>query len=212
MRSRLPSRGEEIANAVSHGVACLAAVVAVPVLVLAALERGDAAAVVGVSIFGGAMVMLYFVSALYHAVPYNRPAKHILRVLDHAAIYLLIAGTYTPFTLGVLRGPWGWTLFGLVWGLALLGIALKVAAGVHSPRRAAWLYLGMGWLVLIALNPLLASVPGWGLFWLFAGGAAYTVGVVFFLFERMRYAHLVWHLFVMAGTACHFIAVLRYAA
>ena len=192
MDKRLQSPEEEFANAASHGLACLAAVVAVPVLVIAALQHGGAA-VVGVSVFGAAAVLLYFVSALYHAVPHHGRAKQVLRVLDHAAIYLLIAGTYTPFTLGVL-------------------IAFKVMAGVHSPRRAAWLYLAMGWLVLFAIKPLLASVPGWGLFWLAAGGLSYTIGVAFFLIERIRYAHLVWHLFVIAGTACHFIAVLRYAA
>jgi hemolysin III len=157
------------------------------------------------------MVLLYLTSALYHALPRNR-AKRIFQVLDHAAIFLMIAGTYTPFTLGVLRGPWGWTLFGLVWGLALAGVVLTVVGGVRYPKLMTGLYLAMGWLILVAVKPLWLRVPSWGLFWLFAGGIAYTVGVVFYSAKRVCYSHFVWHLFVIAGTACHFIAVLRYAA
>ena len=136
----------------------------------------------------------------------------MFQLLDHGAIYLLIAGTYTPFTLGVLRGPWGWTLFGCIWALAVAGIVYKAVGGVRHPRLSAGLYLAMGWLVLVAAKPLWHAMPGWGLFWLAAGGVAYTAGVGFFAATRLRYAHFVWHLFVLAGTACHFIAVLRYAA
>jgi hemolysin III len=207
----MQSLGEEIANSVSHGVGLLAAVTAVPFLVVAAVERGDAAGIVGASIFAATMVLLYLASTLYHALPDNR-AKHVFRVFDHAAIYLLIAGTYTPFTLGVLRGAWGWTLFGLVWGLALIGVIVKAVGGVRQLRVSTGLYLVMGWLILIAAKPLWLRMPSWGLFWLFAGGMAYTVGVAFFRAERVRYAHFIWHLFVLAGTACHFIAVIRYAA
>ncbi len=210
-RERAQSLGEEIANSVSHGVGLLAAVGAVPFLLVAAIERGEAAGIVGASIFATTMVLLYLTSMLYHALPANR-AKRVFRVLDHAAIYLLIAGTYTPFTLGVLRGAWGWTLFGLVWGLALVGVVVKAVGGVRHLRASTALYLIMGWLLLIAAKPLWLRMPPWGLFWLFAGGLAYTLGVAFFRTDRVRYAHFVWHLFVLAGTACHFIAVIRYAA
>jgi len=203
--------GEEIANSVSHGVGLLAAVGAAPVLVVAAVWRGGAAGVVGASVFAATLVMLYLASTLYHAMPVSR-AKRVFRRLDHGAIFLLIAGTYTPFTLGVLRGAWGWTLFGLVWGLAAAGIVLKATVGVRYPLVSTAVYLGMGWLILIAVKPLWTLVPMWGLFWLLAGGLAYTVGVAFYAAQRVRYSHFVWHLFVIAGTACHFVAVLRYAA
>jgi len=210
-RDRTPSLGEEIANSVSHGVGLLAAVAAAPVLVLSAVRHGGTAPIVGASVFAAAMFLLYLTSTLYHALPRNR-AKRVFQVLDHSAIFLMIAGTYTPFTLGVLRGAWGWTLFGLVWGLALAGIVLTAAGGVRYPKLRTSLYLAMGWLILIAVKPLWLRVPSWGLFWLFAGGIAYTVGVVFYAAKRVRYSHFVWHLFVIAGTACHFIAVLRFAA
>jgi hemolysin III len=208
---RPQSLGEEIANSVSHAVGLLAAVVAIPVLVLSAVRRGDAAGIVGASVFAATMVLLYLTSTLYHALPRNR-AKRVFRVLDHGAIFLLIAGTYTPFTLGVLRGTWGWTLFSLVWGLAAAGMVLKAMGGVRYPILSTCLYLGMGWLVLIAVRPLWLRMPPSGLLWLLAGGLAYTAGVAFFAAERIRYSHFVWHLFVLAGTACHFLAVLWYAA
>ena len=208
---RQQSLGEEIANSVSHGVGLLAAVVAAPVLVVAAAGSGRAADIVGASVFAFTVVLLYFTSTLYHALPLSK-AKLVFRVLDHGAIFLLIAGTYTPFTLGVLRGAWGWTLFALVWGLALAGILLKAVGGIRYPVLSTSVYLAMGWLLLIAIKPLWNLVPIWGLFWLLAGGLAYTAGVAFFAVRRVRYSHLVWHLFVMVGTACHFVAVLRYAA
>ncbi len=211
-RERAQSFGEEIANSISHGFGLLAALVGTPVLVTAATQRGDVAGIVGASVFATTMVLLYLTSTLYHLLPDNS-AKRVFQVLDHGAIYLLIAGTYTPFTLGVLHGTWGWTLFGLVWGMALTGIVLKAVGGVRYPRLSTYMYLVMGWLALIAAKPLWLHVPMWGLFWLLAGGVAYTVGVVFFVIdERVRYSHFVWHLFVIAGTSCHFIAVLRYAA
>lgn len=178
-------------------------------LVVTAVRHG-AAAVVGATIFGVTMILLYFTSTLYHALVPNR-AKRVFQILDHGAIYLLIAGTYTPFTLGVLRGPWGWTLFGLIWTLAIAGVVLKSVGGVHHPRLSTGLYVAMGWLILIAAKPLWQAMPAWGLFWLAAGGLAYTAGVGFYA-AKARYAHFVWHLFVLAGTGCHFIAVLRYAA
>jgi hemolysin III len=211
MQERPQSLGEEVANSVSHGLGLSAAVAAFPVLVLAAQQRGDTAGIVGASVFATAAVLLYLVSTLFHALPRCR-AKRVFQILDHSAIYLLIAGTYTPFTLGVLRGDWGWTLFGLVWGMAIAGTVLKALGGVRYTTLSTWTYLAMGWLVVIAAKTVWTLVPGWGLFWLIAGGVAYTAGAVFFMAERIRYFHFVWHLFVVAGTACHFIAVLRYAA
>jgi hemolysin III len=208
---RVPSLGEEIANCVSHGVGLLAALVATPFLVLAAARRGGVAAIVGASVFAGTMVVLYLASTLYHALPRNK-AKRVFRVIDHSAIYLLIAGTYTPFTLGVLRGAWGWTLFGVVWGLAVLGVTLKSVGGIRYPRLSITLYIGMGWLALIAIRPLWLQVPVAGWLWLIAGGFAYTGGIAFYAAERLRYGHFVWHVFVLIGTTCHFVAVLQYAA
>jgi len=211
LREHTLSLGEEIANSVSHGVGLLAALVAAPVLVLSAIHSGGTARIAGASVFAVTMVLLYLISTLYHALPGNR-AKRVFQILDHAAIFLMIAGTYTPFTLGVLRGPWGWTLFGLVWSLALAGVVHTAVGGVRYPKLSTWLYIGMGWLILVAVKPLWLRVPTWGLIWLFAGGIAYTAGVAFYAAKRVRYSHFVWHLFVIAGTACHFIAVLRYAA
>ena len=208
---RAQSLGEEIANSVSHGVGLLAAVVAGPVLVVDAVQRGGATGVIGASIFAATVGLLYLASMLYHALPPNR-AKRVFQVLDHSAIFLLIAGTYTPFTLGVLHGAWGWSLLGLVWSLALAGVVLKAISGVRYPRFSVGLYLAMGWVVLIAVKPLWILMPAEGFFWLLSGGIAYTAGVAFFAAERVRYGHFIWHLFVLAGTACHFIAVLRYAA
>ena len=211
MQERPQSLGEEVANSVSHGLGLSAAVAAFPVLVVAAQQRGDTAGIVGASVFATTMVLLYLASTLFHALPRCR-AKRVFQILDHSAIYLLIAGTYTPFTLGVLRGDWGWTLFGLVWAMALAGTVLKAFGGVRYTTLSTWTYLAMGWLVVIAAKTVWTLVPGWGLFWLIAGGVAYTAGAVFFMAERIRYFHFVWHLFVVAGTACHFIAVLHYAA
>jgi hemolysin III len=208
-RHRAQSRGEELANSISHGTGFLAALIALPVLVVGAVGHG-AAATVGAAVFATTMAFLYLTSTLYHALAQNR-AKRAFRILDHGAIYLLIAGTYTPFTLGVLRGPWGWTLFACIWALAVAGIVLKAVAGVRYPRLSTGLYVAMGWLILVAAKPLWDAMPGWGLFWLAAGGVAYTAGVGFYAADRLRYAHFVWHLCVLAGTACHVVAVLRYA-
>ena len=210
-QERTQSLGEEIANSVSHGVGLLAAIAASPVLIISAIQRDSVAGIVGASVFAFTMVLLYTTSTLYHALARNR-AKRVFRVLDHNAIFLLIAGTYTPFTLGVLRGAWGWTLFGLVWSIAVVGVVLKSVGGVKHKKLSTILYIAMGWLAIIAVKPLWLNMPPWGLFWLLAGGVAYTGGAGFYAAKRMRYAHFVWHLFVIAGTACHFIAVLRYAA
>ena len=212
MPKRKQSPGEEIANSISHGIGLVAALVATPFLIMQAAQRGDTGFIVGASLFATTMILLYLASTLYHALPTGK-AKRVFRVIEHAAIFLLIAGTYTPFTLGVLRGGWGWTLFGLVWGLAVAGVALKALARMSHPLVSTGLYLLMGWLIVIAIKPLYVHVPTPGLLWLVAGGVAYTVGVAFFAVDsRLRYGHFIWHLFVMAGTACHYFAVLWYAA
>lgn len=209
-QKRVQSLGEEIANSVSHGVGFLAAVAVSPILIISAVRHDGSAAIVGASIFAFTMLLLYITSTLYHAMAPNK-AKRVFQILDHGAIFLLIAGTYTPFTLGVFRGAWGWTLFGLVWGIALAGVVLKSVGGVRYKKLSTMLYLAMGWLIIIALKPMWLKMPAWGLFWLLLGGTAYTAGVGFYAAKRIRYAHFVWHLFVIAGTACHCVAVLRYA-
>lgn len=206
---RPQSVAEEIANGVSHGLALVACLIATPFLLSSASRRGDAWSVVGTAIFAGAMIFMYLSSTLYHVLPENR-AKRVFRVLDHVAIFTLIAGTYTPFTLGVLRGAWGWTLFSIVWSLAVLGMTLKITGALWRPLISIGLYLAMGWLIIIAIRPLWLKVPFQGMLLLFAGGIAYTAGVSFYAAERIRYSHFVWHLFVVLGTTCHFFAVLRY--
>jgi len=201
------SRAEELTHWLSHGAGFVGMLVGTPFLILAA---HGASAVVGVSVFAVTGMLLYLASTVYHSLPEGR-AKEVCEVLDHSAIYLLIAGTYTPFTLGVLRGPMGWTLFGLVWGIAAVGMTLKGVFGVRHPRISVALYLAMGWLVVIAGKKLWNDMPLPGLLWLAGGGLAYTAGVAFYMAKRVRFAHFVWHLFVLAGTACHYFAVLWYA-
>jgi hemolysin III len=209
---REQSLGEEIANSVSHGIALAAALVATPFLIVRAARHGDPGFIVGVSIFIATVVLLYLASTLYHALPRGK-AKRVFRIIEHSAIFLLIAGTYTPFTLGVLEGAWGWTLLGLVWGLALAGVTLKTVAKISHPIVSTTLYLLLGWLIVIAAEPLYTRVPTSGLLWIVAGGVAYSVGVTFYTLDsRLRYGHLIWHLFVIAGTTCHYFAVLWYAA
>ena len=212
MTERAQTLGEEIANSVSHGVGLLLSIAALPLLVMAAAGRHDEAAVVADAIFASTLVLLYGASTVYHGLPRRWPrAKHMMRVVDHSAIYLLIAGTYTPFALGALRGPWGWTLLAVIWTLAAAGIALKAGLGFRYPRLSTAVYLLMGWLVVVAIHPLLLAVGVNGLAWLLAGGVFYTGGVLFYTRPRMRYAHLVWHIFVLGGSACHLVAVSLYA-
>lgn len=211
MSKRTPITGPEIANSITHGAGLLASIAALPVLVVAAAQRGDPWQVVGGALFGTTLILLYLASTLYHAVSGER-IKRVMRVVDHSAIYLLIAGTYTPFTLGTLRGPWGWTLLGIIWGLALLGVVAKWTVGFRYPRLSTALYVAMGWLVVIAVQPLAQQLAPGGLAWLAAGGLCYTGGVAFFVTDhRLRYGHAIWHLFVVAGSACHFVAVLLHA-
>lgn len=204
------TRKEEIANAISHAIGLAGAVIAAPFLIYYSAEHGDALTVAGTSVFITSAILLYFSSTLYHSFKQGKK-KELLQIVDHAAIFLLIAGTYTPFTLGVLRGTWGWTLFGLIWGIAAGGIILKVMLGIRYPKLSTALYLTMGWLVIFALKPLLEAMTIYGLLWIAAGGIAYTLGVIFYAMPQRRYSHFLWHLFVLAGTSFHFIAVMLYS-
>jgi hemolysin III len=207
---RSQTLGEEIANSVSSGVGLLAVIAGIPLLVSSAIQRRNEFSLAGTLIFAAAMVSLYLASTIYHAVPQGR-IKRFFHLLDHSAIYVLIAGTYTPFALGAMRGVWGWTLFGVVWSLAIFGISLKVFGGLKHPRLSIVTYLGMGWMALFAIRLFWLHVRFEGLLWILAGGVAYTSGVLFYSAKRLPYNHFIWHLFVIAGTACHFCAVLWYA-
>jgi hemolysin III len=203
------SLGEEIAHSVTHGIGLALAVAGLVVLVVFAAPQGGAGRIASSAVFGAALVLLYLASVLYHAISAPR-AKGVLRRLDHCAIYLLIAGTYTPFALVSLRGAFGWSLFGVVWGLALLGMARELFTRRGSQVLSVALYLCLGWLAAAVIQPLARVVPGTGLVLLVSGGVAYSAGVVFFLWRRLPYHHAVWHGFVLAGSACHFFAVLFY--
>ena len=206
------SLGEEIANSVSHGVGLVAALIGIPILLHHAVRHGGRVLLAGQCIFSATIVLLYLTSTLYHALPRGK-AKRVFRIIEHMSIFFLIAGTYTPFTLGVLRGPWGWTLFGLIWILALSGVALKLARGVRYPIISTTLYLLMGWVVLIAIRPLSLRMPHAGFVWILMGGLAYSAGVIFYAIDyRLRYSHFIWHLFVLTGTVLHYFAVFWYAA
>jgi hemolysin III len=211
MTDRPQTFGEELANGISHGIGFLLAIASLPVLLGFGPSNSTAINVVAACVFSTTMMLLYGVSTLYHACPAGR-AKDWLNRCDHAAIYLFIAGSYTPFVLGVLRGGWGWSLFGVVWTFGLLGFTAKLANRLKHPLWSTGLYIAMGWVAVVAAAPLIARVPGAGLAWLVAGGLSYTAGAVVFLFDsRLRFAHFVWHLFVLGGSACHFVAVLHYA-
>ncbi len=203
--------GEEIAHSITHGVGAALSVAGLVLLVVRAAASGDPWRVVSFAIFGTTLVLLYTASTLYHALTPKR-AKSVFNVLDHAFIYLLIAGTYTPFLLVSLRGAWGWSLFGIVWGLTIAGGVFKVWFTGRFRLLSTLLYVGLGWLCVIAIKPMLANVPPAGLAWLLAGGVAYTGGTVFYLWRRLHYSHAVWHLFVLAGSFCHFVAVYGYLA
>ncbi|HKM89310.1 MAG TPA: hemolysin III family protein [Candidatus Acidoferrales bacterium] len=202
-------RRYEMANSATHGMGLALSMAGCAVLVTLAALRGNAWHIVACSIYGGTLVCLYSASTVYHSVRSQR-LKRILRIVDHSSIYLLIAGTYTPFTLVVLRGGWGWTLFGLVWGLSLAGILLKVWFVDRLPVVSTLVYVAMGWLVIIAIKPVVAVVPLAAILWLLAGGLFYTAGVGFFAWEKLPYHHAIWHLFVMGGSVCHYFAVLYY--
>ena len=203
------SFAEEIANSVTHGIGVGLSIAALSVLVTFAGLFGDAWRVVSFSIYGATLILLYLASTFYHSFQSPR-VKEIFRVLDHSAIFLLIAGTYTPFTLVNLRGGWGWTLFGLIWGLAICGILLEVFFMDRFKPLSMAIYVGMGWLVILALKPLLAAVPMGGMIWLGIGGLTYTLGVIFYLWNRIPFNHAIWHLFVLGGSVCHFFCILFY--
>lgn len=209
---RAQTTEEETANSVSHGIGLACAFVGAAYLILHAVQHGSVSFIVGASVFSASTILLYLASMLYHLSPVGR-SKHVFRVIEHSAIFILIAGTYTPFTLGVLQGAWGWSLFGVVWGLASIGVVLKTIFQATRSWLFTSLYLLMGWVIVVAIEPMFERIPSTGLLLLLAGGLAYTVGVVFFALDaRIKYGHLIWHLFVMIGTACHYFAVLWYAA
>lgn len=205
--------GEEIANAISHGLGALLAVAALPILVTRAMGHGGVADVVAAAVFAASAILLYGISTLYHALPASLGrAKAWLVRLDHAAIYVFIAGSYTPFTLGVLHSGPGLTLLIVVWAAAAFGVAIKLLNRLRHPGVSTALYLAMGWVVVFAAGPLVQQMPAAGLALLVAGGLSYTLGAVVFLLDnRLRYAHFVWHLFVLGGSVCHFFAALFYA-
>ena len=200
---------EEIANSVTHGVGFILALAALSVMVVFAAMRGTAWHIVACSVYGATLVMLFAASTLYHSLPWPR-TKSVLKIIDHSAIYLLIAGTYTPYTLVTLRGPVGWTLFGVVWTLAVAGVIFKSFAVGRFEVASALVYLFQGWFVVVAVRPLVHAL-GWpGVMWLAAGGAAYTLGIVFFALDRRRYFHAAWHVFVLAGSVAHYFGILFY--
>ena len=203
------SRNEEIANSLTHGLGIVLSIAGLCVLTAFAGMMGTAWHVVSCSIYGSTLIILYTASTLYHSVqdPWK---KQICRVLDHSAIFILIAGTYTPFTLVNLRGPWGWTLFGLIWGLAVLGIIISALSRLRNRALAIILYVGMGWVIVVAIKPLLGSVETGGLVFLLTGGIFYTSGLAFYAWKMLKYHHALWHMMVLAGSVFHFFAVLLY--
>jgi hemolysin III len=210
LEDRPQSSGEEIANSISHGVGAIAALTGAPFLILAAVRKGDPILDVGVSIFAASMVLLYLTSMIYHFLPQGR-AKRLFLIFDHIAIFLLIAGTYTPFALSVLPSLLGKAFLALIWLIGLLGIITKLIPKLRYSKLSLLLYLVMGWMAVLVIWPLYQNLPFHGFLWLVAGGLAYTGGVIFFL-AKPRYSHFVWHLFTMAGTTCHFFAILWYAS
>ncbi len=201
------TQGEEIANSVTHGVGTALSIAGLTLLVVLASLYGDAWRIVSFSIYGSTLVMLFLASTLYHSFS-NPKVKRILRVLDHSSIFLLIGGTYTPFMLVSIRGAWGWSLFGVIWGLALVGIILKIMMTGRFRLLSTLTFLLMGWLCLIAFKELLAGIPSGGMIWLASGGFLYTFGVIFYIWRSLPYNHAIWHLFVIGGAACHFFSIL----
>ncbi|MBJ6727948.1 PAQR family membrane homeostasis protein TrhA [Geomesophilobacter sediminis] len=203
------SEAEELVNRLTHGAGALLSLIGVTFLIVMAAGQHDGYRVVSACIYGGAMVTFYCLSTAYHSV--RRPhVRYVFRILDHASIYLMIAGSYTPFALVSMRGPWGWSLFGTVWGLGTVGAILKIY-NTHRLRVVGpLLYIALGWIVVIAWKPLSAALATNGLTLLFAGGVAYTFGVIFYLWDRLPFNHAIWHFFVLTGSACHFFAIFYY--
>jgi hemolysin III len=203
--------GEEIANSLTHGLGIIFAIIGLVILLVATSRSGDVGRIVSCAIYGSTLILLYTTSTLYHAIQAPN-VKSFMRILDHSAIFLLIAGTYTPFTLVNLRGPWGWSLFGVIWGIALVGIIFQMTLLRKWVGISVALYVLMGWAIVVAVKQLLVAVAPTGMILLLAGGIAYTGGVVFYVWRSLPYHHAVWHLFVLAGSILHFFAVLFYVA
>lgn len=203
------SQKEEIASAITHGIGVALSIWGLVLLVMKAVEEGNAYHVVSFSIFGSALILVYLTSTLFHAIRARR-VKKFFNLMDHAAIYFLIAGTYTPIMLGPLRGPWGWSIFGAIWGFAILGIIFKIFFIGRFRTLSAIFYVAMGWAIVVAIGPLLGTMPENGLWLLLAGGISYSGGVVFYLMKNMPYAHSIWHLFVLGGSLCHFLSIYHY--
>ena len=206
---RLYTLGEEIANSITHGIGAGLSVAGLIVLVVLAVGHGDVWQIVSFSIYGSSLIILYLASTLYHSFQ-NPRVKRVFRIIDHASVHLLIAGTYTPFLLVSLRGAWGWTLLAIIWGLALLGIGFEALFIGRFRKISTLSYVLMGWLGVVALKQMLVSVPTGGLVWLAVGGVLYTVGVIFYVWRKLPYNHATWHLFVLAGSVCHYLAILLY--
>ena len=211
-RDKLYSIGEEIAHAATHGFGVVLAIVGLTVMVARATLYGNVWHVVGASIFGATLVLMYTASTLYHSIPAAQlpNTKKVLRIIDHSTIYFLIAGSYTPFTLVTLHGPWGWTLFGITWGLALVGVVFKIFATGRFEKLSLAIYLGMGWCIVLAIKPLFATLGTGGLLLLLLGGLSYTGGVAFYVLDHKKYFHAIWHAFVLGGSVLQYFAVLFY--
>jgi hemolysin III len=207
MHNRTVSTGEEIANAITHGIGALLAVAALVVLIVMAAIHGSVWHIVSFSIFGATLVLLYFASTLYHSLTHAK-AKRVFHKFDHISIYLLIAGTYTPFCLTALRGWIGWTVLGVVWSCAILGAVLKAISVGKRIKLSTVLYILMGWVILVAIQPLYKAMPFNGFLFLIAGGISYTIGTIFFIRNQVKYNHSVWHVFVLGGSVLHFFSVL----
>jgi hemolysin III len=208
-RDKLYTLGEEIAHAATHGLGAVLAIIGLTVIVARAALYGDHWHIAGAAVFGATLVLMYTASTLYHSIPLPR-AKKVLRIIDHSTIYFLIAGSYTPFTLVTLHGPWGWSLFGVTWGLALVGVVFKIFSTGRYEKLSLAIYLGMGWCIVIAIKPLWRTLEPGGLVLMALGGLAYTGGVAFYVLDHKRYFHAIWHAFVLAGSVLQYFAVLFY--
>jgi hemolysin III len=208
-REQLFTIGEEIAHALTHGLGVVLAIIGLTVMVARAALYGNVWHITGAAVFGATLVLMYTASTLYHSIPLPR-TKHVLRVIDHSSIYFLIAGTYTPFTLVTLHGPWGWLLFCLTWGLALVGVVFKIFATGRYEKLSLAIYLGMGWSIVIAIKPLLRTLEPGGLVLMLLGGLSYTGGVAFYVLDKRKYFHAIWHAFVLGGSVLQYFAVLLY--
>lgn len=205
----MPTRAEEWANSITHGIGVLLSIIGLPVLILIAVSREEISLLVGCSIFGGTLIFMYAASTLYHS--FRKPhIKRILRIIDHIAIYLLIAGTYTPFALLYFDGGWGWALLCLEWGIALAGVVFKLFFTGRFGILSTLVYLGMGWLAVVAVKPLMETAPLGCIAWMAAGGLLYTGGVIFYAWEKLPFNHAIWHLFVLGGSLCHYLALALY--